>query len=382
MHSPAVFSNISSQNLQSQVIDFLRFPLIVCVVFIHNIASTVEIRGVEFGSNIYMPLFYYCTEFFRGPLAFRNQFFFFVSGFLFFGNIEKFGLLSYKNKLQNRTLTLLVPYLFWNLAAFFFFYFMITFGFFSSPMSCNILKQFWCENIEKDGITTYPIAVQFWYIRDLLVAVILTPIIYFFVKKMKIYGIVTLGILWYLNWWFEYIGGRGFSITCIFFFTAGAYFGINKRNLLNDFSEVKHLSFLLYPLLSLANLFTREEAFNPYIHNMNTIFGIIFIFNLTAILLKKGKIKVNRFLTTSSFFIYAVHVPFLSDNFKKLSFLLFKPEADLPITALFFINVILTVLTALGLYYILMRFCPKFTNVILGGRYNKERMKQKSFLIT
>ena len=37
------------EQLQSKVIDFLRFPLIVGVVFIHNYASGEVVQGIQYG---------------------------------------------------------------------------------------------------------------------------------------------------------------------------------------------------------------------------------------------------------------------------------------------------------------------------------------------
>ena len=55
--------------LQSEALDFLRFPMIVAVVFIHNDSSTITIQGVEVGSNSYMPLFYVSSTLFSQVIA-------------------------------------------------------------------------------------------------------------------------------------------------------------------------------------------------------------------------------------------------------------------------------------------------------------------------
>lgn len=48
---------MTNDELQSKVIDFLRFPLIVCVVFIHNYSSTLIGNGIEMGNDANMPVF-------------------------------------------------------------------------------------------------------------------------------------------------------------------------------------------------------------------------------------------------------------------------------------------------------------------------------------
>ena len=364
--------------LQSQVIAFLRFPLIVLIVFFHGSASTIQIGDIVYEANdTIMPLFHWCTAIFKGPFAFRNQCFFFIAGFLFFQNVKIFDKLTFKNKIQNRVRTLLVPYLFWNAAVIAFYLIISMIPQISGLMNTeiqwhNILRYFWNQPLEfRSGYSLneitgrFPVNYQFWFVRDLMVAVILSPIIYFFCKKIKVFGIILLGILWYFDWLFKI---TGLHPMCIFFFTTGAYFGINKRNLIEDFGKIRNLSFVLFPAAAIADLLTMKYEFNHYVHKAEIIIAIIFCFNFVAYLFEKGAIKPTKFLASASFFLFATHAPFLVNSFRKLSNMIVRPENDLAFTALFFLNVILTVFSALGLYYILRRFLPKLTGIITGGR--------------
>ena len=98
-------------------IELLRFPLIVGVVFIHSygrvlafdpaaIAARHSSAGVEF------------TRFFisYGIAQTAVPLFFLISGYLFFAG--EWSWKRYTEKLKRRVHTLLVPFLFWNLAAF------------------------------------------------------------------------------------------------------------------------------------------------------------------------------------------------------------------------------------------------------------------------
>jgi surface polysaccharide O-acyltransferase-like enzyme len=357
--------NFSSQSLQSQVIDFVRFPLIIGVLFLHNSASTVQIPGTKFGTETFMPVFYYSNELFShvwGSIA--VPLFFFMSGFLFFLNVGKFDKDSYKTKLQSRFKTLLIPYLFWNLFTIAF-YFVMT----SIPFTAAFIN----EKVDIKHIFGYlwttegglPLAYQFWFVRDLMVAVVLTPIIYLCIKYGKIYSILILGILWYFGLWIKI---PGFSSACLFFFTSGAYFGINKRNLLEDFGKIQKLSFILFPLIAITYLLTKQYDFNIYIHRVVIIAGIIFCFNFVGWLIERGKIRSVPFLSSAAFFVYAVHDPFFMVTIRKINYMLFKPATDFACTGLYFLNVILAALITLGLYYILRLFLPKFTAVITGRR--------------
>ncbi|MDR0413916.1 MAG: acyltransferase, partial [Prevotellaceae bacterium] len=321
-----------TKDLQSNVITFLRFPLIMGVLFIHNYSSTPTIPGAEFGIGENIPIFYACSELFSQVLgSISVPLFFFISGFLFFQNIDGFTKYDYTRKLKRRGKTLLIPYLFWNITV------LLTYciaqsipalnAWFNNKIDYNLqylLQTMWSMD------NGYPIAYQFWFIRDLMAAVILTPVIYFFVRKAKVYGVLLLGVLWYFGWWLGgFIIDCGLSIVAVFFFSAGAWFGINKRNFIDDIGKVRYWSFILYPLLALADLLTKRYAVNIFIHNAGIIIGIVFWVNFVAYLLRTGKTGVNRFLASASFFVFAIHDPLMLRESKKILYALFNPQSDL-----------------------------------------------------
>jgi fucose 4-O-acetylase-like acetyltransferase len=361
-----------TKNLQSDVISFLRFPLIIGVVFIHNTSTTVAMPNTQFGVSENLPIFNACSALFSGILGrVAVPLFFFISGFLFFRNIDGLTKHDYLKKMRSRGKTLLVPYLFWNIAVLLVYYIArhipaLT-EWFSEQREYNwqyILTAMWGIRTE-DGTMTSPIAYQFWFIRDLMVTVILTPVIYFYIKKTKIYGVLLLSVLWFFGWWFRV---AGFSIVAIFFFTVGAWFGINKRNIVDDMGIVRRWSFVLYPLLAIVDFSTQDYDIHPFIHNAGIIVGIMFWINLVAYLLRTEKMSVNRFLSASSFFLFAIHDPLLLSKIRKILYVIFNPQSDLVVTSLYFILVFVVVFIALGAYYLLKRYIPKFTAIITGGR--------------
>ena len=99
--------------LQSKTISFLRLPLIAFVILVHcdfvsvipELGDSVQYPGYNCMSEIIHLLFSQCAV----------LLFFFFSGYLFFIKISDYNSRTYLKKLSNRTKTLLVPYLFWNL---------------------------------------------------------------------------------------------------------------------------------------------------------------------------------------------------------------------------------------------------------------------------
>ncbi len=357
--------------LQSQTISFLRFFLIIGVVFLHTYVFFLAINGksiISPSSNA--PLFYYSAKFVSKVIGHISvPAFFFISGFLFFLKID-FTKIIFKRKLTSRIKTLLIPYLFWNSITLLSFYLAQSIPQISKLSSGGIkLISDYCfiDYLHAYGIgQNHPISLQFWFIRDLMIIVIISPIIYYLIKKFKSLIMFSFGILWYFRYW-PSINFLDNDITALFFFCLGAYFSINKKNLVLEFRKIFLISVMSYPVFALADLLTKETHFNIYIHNIGILIGIVFFFNIATFLLEKKYVKVNTFLTSASFFVFAFHEPcqmFLI----KILFKTIQPNNDFMLTFLYFLAPTIIILITLVLYYYLGKFFPKFTKFITGGR--------------
>ena len=82
-----MFSKQNADELQSRVIAFLRFPLIVGVVFIHNYRPSIIVGNEVMGSETHMPTYSFIGQLFSQYIGWISvPLFFFFSGFLFFYN--------------------------------------------------------------------------------------------------------------------------------------------------------------------------------------------------------------------------------------------------------------------------------------------------------
>ncbi len=308
---------MTNEELQLQTISLLRFPLIVGVVLIHSHFDEVVINGVDLMKGGNFPVFTTISCLFSSIFsAIAVPLFFFISGFLFFYKTPSFTRQTYLQKLKKRARTILVPYIFWNLlvAAFFF----LSQSFLPGLMSgrnkliadysfSDWCWTFWNTNMINplvDSTGSYPICYQFWFIRDLMVVMLLSPLIHFLLAKLCQYAVLCLGVIWLFGWWFNI---TGFSITAIFFFSAGAYFSIHNRNFVRTMKPLFPVSIPLYALIAVAELFFMNRAWYGYLHGIGILTGIIVAVTLTAHFAERGKLKVNLFLSNSSFFIYAYH---------------------------------------------------------------------------
>ena len=101
----------SNNDRLSKTIMFLRFPLIVAVVFIHTNLADVMINGRLLVNEGQFPIHDLFRHIITNELArIAVPLFFFISGFLFFYHTD-FSMKMYKQKLKKRVRTLLVWFL-------------------------------------------------------------------------------------------------------------------------------------------------------------------------------------------------------------------------------------------------------------------------------
>lgn len=369
---------LTDNELQSKMIALLRFPLIVGVVLIHTYFKKVSIGGIDMMENAYFPIYeniaYYLSQIIARTAV---PLFFFFSGYLFFCKPASFTLDAYKSKLQKRARTILLPYLIWNILVLLFFYLANCFvpGLMSGankPIAdytfSDFLWAFWDTTMinPKEGpdASHFPICYQFWFIRDLFAVMILSPLLYVLIRRLRLFFIGLLGILWYFGIWFSI---PGLSISAFFFFSFGAYFAIEHRNFVADFRRFFPITFYIYLAITIFALIFREYEWCSYINLASIPVGVVAIISLTANFIQRGAWRETPFLSASSFFIYAFHAMPLA-FIVKLSFKILQPTSDVVVLFLFFFCSTITILIGLLIYSFLRRYLPRFTAIITGGR--------------
>lgn len=378
-------STIQTQNkrgLHSQAIDLLRFPLAAFVVAEHVFPN---VRHVHFQSDtlpfdisnspLILQFVDFITMFVRG---YAVPIFFFISGYLFFLGAE-FSKDIYLNKIKSRIKTLLIPYILWNvlaIASLFISRLPIFAAYINHPeMNISLrafLSAFWIYSGEFTGVehvSAYPINVPLWYIRDLMVVVLCSPLIYTAIKKFKLYPLVILGVIWFFTLQpSSYSNGLA---TAFFFFTCGAYISIHKIDFLAKFNRYFAHSLILLICIGIIGLFSFHyfpEA-TKYIRRVNILIGVILAFNIASRLLKKRGCQVNSFLASSSFVIYAGHfilIPYLS---KIISiFCKHTSVSQLGLIALYTVQWATLIIILLGAFWAMKRYTPSLLRVLTGRK--------------
>lgn len=203
-----MYNMIQKDHLLSDTISFLRFPLTVGVVFIHfNIAEGIIIKGVTQGGGY--PCWYYLLVTFFSDVLPRIcvPLFFVISGFLYFYKVD-FDRYVYLKKIKTRIRTLLIPYIIWNIIAVIWYISRsyIIGESFDLNFSINHIINTFINDGNNNGIIIKnpvdmayiptPICGVLWYVRDLMLMVVISPLLHYLIKKVRVLFIVVLGVIW------------------------------------------------------------------------------------------------------------------------------------------------------------------------------------------
>ena len=297
--------------------------------------------------------------------------FFIISGFLFFVGMEEWNMDTWIKKLKKRWKSLFIPYILWNVIAICFSLLMLYLKFILKRGDAPDIVT-WYHNI--GGIRAFwdcatggmPINYPLWFIRDLMVFVVLAPIIFQYIKRMGIVGLSILYLAYVLNYWIKF---PGFSAEGLFFFAMGAYFSIHNIDFTAFFrnhvviSTIIALPFVIMMVLTYGD---HDELWG-YARRLFTLFGSASTIGIVAFLFERNLLKVKHLLSNSSFFVYAAHGTIV------LPIIIFILGKILPANRIFLIikyfsAPAITIAILVFCYYCLQKWMPRTISVLTGGR--------------
>lgn len=352
----------------SRRLGILRFPLIVGIVFIHNFGNSVTMANGTVDAAQSNALVNFIENLISNGVA-RTAvpLFFLMSGYLFFYGTD-WNTEAYFKKLRSRAKSLLVPFLLWNMLMLV----MIavaqslpsTSGFFSGRVITPIAEYDWIDYpASLLGIGHPPISYQFWFIRDLMLLVLATPLIHQINQRFPAPALALLACLWLLGIGLNFIP----STEAILFFFLGSYVGAKQGNLM-ALDRFGPKAVLLYSILLVINAIYSDTSYHYYLHRIAIAVGVLSMLYLTKLAVQHERLTDRLLLLgTASFFVYAAHEPVLT-VLRKLAYKGLHPEGA-SITLVLYLGIpLLLISVLLGVYLILQRMLPKFTSVIVGGR--------------
>lgn len=288
--------------------------------------------------------------------------FFFISGLLFFRGND-FSLPIYIDKLKRRSQSLLIPYILFNyltVAVFAILVFILKIKF-NAPTIFETGDWWLCLSLIK------PSPIMLWFVHDLIILAIISPIIYWLIKKIGISFLIIAGtylICHPLSTSFS--GGVG-----LFWFSAGAFSAINKIDLIETTKKLNKWLLLLAWITSTCILHFCHFKIPGGIVACIAL-GVITCFSWAIYFQKRFNVPAwVNYLAGASMFIYLVHgfIPNLAfiKIFKQI-YANILPHNSISAGTLIFAHFICMYFSSLAIYAILKRFFPKLCRLLSGGR--------------
>ena len=289
-------------NPTSDVISQLRLPLIILVTYAHSYGQVEEgYRLLSSDWDTYQFLKLLVSQTLVKVVV---PVFFIVSGYLFFANVREWSVNVYRQKIIRRFKTLLLPYLLWNLMM-------------AVKLRTFSWNMFWVYGdhagmqidwLGNENWMTAPANMPLWFLRDLMVVSLLTPIIYILLKRFGWYVMTPLTLL--------YLSGLGafaipgLSMYSMFFFSLGAFVSIRKVDLVTAMLHYETIAYAASLLLAGLMMVSYGTSIFSSLMLCFRITGAVSVFCLAKRLLSSTNRCIPKIVADSSYLIYLAHYVF------------------------------------------------------------------------
>lgn len=299
--------------------------------------------------------------------------FFFISGYLFFLSFQKVSKVTFKDfrvKWMRRSKTLLLPYVLWC-----FFWVLVLFviqnipqlrPYFSSPLDEITLG----ELITK--VLWEPINYPFWFLRELILYVLLSPLLYLLLKYMKVYALILCFII-SIFYPYVFIIESFYIIKyfSLFFFLLGSYFSIFSLKLSFDIRPITGIIMLIAWLgLSALELYLRVFAELEFwslslINHIMILWGCLTCWVIYDLLDKTYNFQYKK-IYAYGFFLFATHGILIVLLTKAI--LSFFQLNSLGHLLLYILSFLFITTFCIGGGYVFKKIAPKFYYFSTGNR--------------
>lgn len=356
----------------SQIISFSRITLIVGLVFLHY---------EKFPNSRITPFRGMDTEAFQ-VATFVNSFvlfFFFavvpllsmISGWLFFSFTNNVGN-ELTSRMGRRFKSLYVPLALWNLL-----YVAVLWSIFQLNSGSPLLHEINIDFATAGpleyfnavfAVTHHPVGFQFWFVRDLFVTVLVSPLLFLMLTRAPLIGATVLGFGWLVGFDFWIF----FRSDVVFFFYLGGLLRLYKAPL--------EISGKMTVCLLLAYAFlVALRTGSPYViadpqHGIMDVFTrgmrLVGVLACWGMFQKLALTEVGAWVARFggfAFFLHAAHFPLLA-AVKILLWELVPVENQFWMLTHYAASVLVTVTIGVGVGMALARLAPRQFAFLNGGR--------------
>lgn len=351
----------------SMRITSMRFILMMFVVFLHSASGLIQNPSLALIRNLF-------TTFAQASV----YVFFIFSSYLLFLKSD-----SYSVMIVKKTKSLLIPYILWPTFYLLLFIFIKCFAslFFPSMLKnpwklinsgwtvFDYIKYYFCYG----GNLHNPFFSQFWFLRQLIFMIIISPLVKFLINK---FPFETLILLFICSLFFQNIDDFIYVVLINPFicFYIGALFAHYKISFF-ELTDKLNWRFLIF---SFGFLFILENFFNFNANSiMNNLLKSIILIKFSKLLIpveNDGEVKnlavfnVLKQLSYYSFFLYAMHMPLMTKVLNKVFLHFFDLRNDYILFLHFFYMAFLNIIISVFIGVFINKLFPKFFKLLNGGR--------------
>jgi hypothetical protein len=337
---------------------------------VSNLFCTILVIAIHYNTKHDMDLVngftwnYYFQEFLTNGIArIAVPFFAFVAGFFFFLSYKNIS--SYPLALKKRGNSIFIPYI---IASTLIFIVDYCYGKIIWSSTEHITSQI------IESVFLKPVSIQFWFLRDLIFLVLISPVIFIAIRQFKLWIVLPLLVLWLVDIEVTPLLAERHMITIETFsyFVLGCYLSQNLI-ILDKLIEVlsKRMTlyiFLVYIVLCIVRVYIDPEMANWYINryefhtliiqNISILVGVFLVIKLSSFVISDRLIFLSQF----TFFVYLFHLKPLSYGIGKLTSYLISDAYK------FYLTFPLATLVIFIVAYLLKKTTPHVYKILSGNR--------------
>lgn len=328
----------------------------ILIIAIHYRAPIADIAGFNY---LFQEFFFY-----NGITRIAVPFFALISGYFIAQELSKET--KYISILRKKLKTLFIPYLAASLLIF---------------ISVTCLRWLFKHETYQpvtirlfiEYVIFHPLSGQFWYLRDLIILIILSPLI---ISNKRIHYFPLLIILGF-SWLIDYqpfsivFGWYLLNIETFFFFSLGGII-FYKKNLLESIRDMsmrtKVIIFCFWLILIAIRIYI-DPTLDVWYVNKYSLSSLI-LYKLAILLGVCTLIQFSVYLSSNKHVIYISGLTFFAYLFhlQPLSFMFIVTARIVPSEYLFYINFPIALLMIFVIGHLVAKFLPKTYALLTGGR--------------
>ena len=365
--------------MTSKRITSLRFLLIVFVIFIHNCYTNELIQNIiEQGGE--PPVFvenevgHWIKLFITYGIA-RSAVPLF---FMFASFLQTKKNYDYATLLKKRTKSLLLPFIIWNLINIFYFGGLKLivakiaphyighpeYNMFTWTLSDWISKILGYKHGGNWAVEMPTIVYQFWFIRDLIILVIISPLLSLLIKKFPNAVLFLIAALYFIQ-----VRKNFVETQALFFYIIGIYWAIYDFQLFETVDRITWLEAIVLFSFSFFYTYTVGRGDHTTEHYIMVVFGCFILLKLSLFIVQNEKLySICAALSGYSFFLFCIHAPILNIIISKYWIRFFPMKNTFFSMLQYFIPSFLVIIIGTGVGILLKKICPPLFRLLNGGR--------------